>query len=171
MRMKKLFLLATLSLLISFSSQAQYDKGDFLLSVGVGAGYYYAGGFPLMLSGEYAVMDNLSIGGYLGYTTWNYSRWDYRYTFIDFGARGSYHFSELFGINNEKIDVYGGASLGFLASSYSGPNNVFGDDLYDGGFRVALHAGFRYLFAERVAAYGELGVGYTPLSIGVTFKF
>lgn len=158
-------------MLISFSSHAQFDKGDFLLSVGVGAGYYYAGGVPLMVSGEYSVMDNLSIGGYFGYTTWNYGRYDLRYTFIDFGARGSYHFSELFNISNEKIDVYGGASLGFLASSYSGPNSTFyDDDLYGGGLRLGIHAGFRYMFAPRVGAYGELGVGYVPLSIGLTFK-
>lgn len=169
--MKKLFLLATLSMLISFSSLAQYDKGDFLLSVGVGAGYYYAGGVPLMLSGEYAVTDNVTIGGYFGYTTWNWARYDYRYTFIDFGGRGSYHFSELFNIRDEKIDVYGGASLGFLVSSYSGPNNAFfDDDIYGGGVRLGLHAGFRYMFAEKVGGYAELGIGYVPLSLGLTFK-
>jgi hypothetical protein len=171
--MKKILLLATIALLFSVTSQAQQQKGNFLLGIGVGAGYYYAGGLPLMVSGEYCFTDNLSIGGYLGYTTWShdYARgYDYKYTFIDFGARGSYHFNEVFGITNKKLDVYGGGFLGFVSSSYSGTNNTLYRDSYDGGVRVGIHAGARYYFAPRVAGYGEVGVGYVPLSIGLTFK-
>jgi hypothetical protein len=169
--MKKLFLLATISLLFSFASFAQQQKGNFLLNVGIGAGYYYAGGTTLMVSGEYAFTDNLTIGGYIGHTTWTWSAADYRYRFIDFGARGSYHFNELFGITNDKVDVYGGGFLGFVTSSYSGTRNSFYRDSYDGGLRIGIHAGARYYFAPKVAAYGELGAGYVPISIGLTFKF
>lgn len=170
--MKKLFLLATISLLFSLASQAQQQKGNFLLNAGFGVGYYYAGGTTLMVSGEYAFTDNLTIGGYIGHTSWTWAAADYKYRFIDFGARGSYHFNELFGITNDKMDVYGGGFLGFVTSSYTGPNSTFYDsDLYDGGLRIGIHAGFRYYFAPKVAAYGELGAGYVPLSLGLTFKF
>lgn len=170
--MKKLFLLATVSLLFSFASNAQQQKGNFLLNAGFGVGYYYAGGTTLMVSGEYSVTDNLGIGGYVGHTSWNraYSVYDYKYRFIDFGARASYHFNEIFGITNDKMDVYGGGFLGFLVSSYDGPGSGY-VDAYDGGLRLGIHAGFRYYFAPRVAGYGELGAGYVPLSLGLTFKF
>lgn len=171
--MKKILLLVVFSTILSIQSQAQYDKGDFLLNAGIGLGYYYAGGVPLLVSGEWLVTDKISVGPYLGYTTWNYGYFtnDYRYTFIDIGGRGSYHFSELFGITNEKVDVYGGVFLGFVVSSFSGDNVPGYVDGYGGGFRTGLHAGARYYFSPKVAGYGELGYGIAPLSIGFTFKF
>ncbi len=155
------------------SAQARYDKGDLLLNAGIGLGYYYAGGVPLLVSGEWAVNDVITVGPYLGYTSYSYNwgfggRW--RYTFIDIGVRGSYHFSELFEIRNEKVDVYGGAFLGFLISSYSGDDFNGYNDPYSGGLRLGIHAGARYFFSEKVAGYGELGYGIAPLSLGLTFK-
>jgi hypothetical protein len=173
--MKKLLLLVAFSTILTIQSQAQYDKGDFLLNAGIGLGYYYTngGGVPLLLSGQWLVTDKISVGPYLGYTSWNYGSvfYDYRYTFIDIGGRGSYHFSELFGITNEKLDIYGGVFLGFVISSYSGDNVPGYVDSYGGGLRTGLHAGARYFFAPKVAGYGELGYGLAPLSIGLTFKF
>jgi len=154
------------------SGQGRYDKGDFLLNAGIGLGYYYAGGVPLLLSGEWAVNDVITVGPYLGYTSYNYrwaggNRW--RYTFLDIGVRGSYHFSELFEIRNEQVDVYGGLSLGYLISNYSGDNFGFSDP-YPDVVRFGIHAGARYFFSEKVAGYGELGFGVAPLALGLTFK-
>jgi hypothetical protein len=158
------------------SAQARYEKGDALLNAGIGLGYYFAGGVPLLLSAEFAVNDVISVGPYLGYTSYSYrygwsgNNYRYTYTFLDIGARASYHFSELFEIRNEKIDVYGGAFLGFLVSSYSGDEFSGYSDPYAGGVRFGIHAGARYFFSEKVAGYGELGYGIAPLSLGVTFK-
>lgn len=154
------------------SGQGRYDKGDVLVNAGIGLGYYYAGGVPLQVSVEFAVNDVISVGPYLGYTSYNYNwgggnRW--RYTFLDIGVRGSYHFSELFEIRNEQVDVYGGAFLGYLISSFSG--DTFGyDDPYGSTLRLGIHAGVRYFFNEKIAGYGELGYGMAPLSLGLTFK-
>jgi len=156
------------------SAQGRYDKGDVLLNAGIGLGYYYAGGVPLQVSAEWAVNDLISVGPYFGYTSYNHNvaffgeKW--RYTFIDIGVRGSYHFNEIFEINNEQVDVYGGAFLGFLISSFSGETFSGYDDPYSGGLRLGIHAGARYYFTEKVAGYGELGYGIAPLSLGVTFK-
>jgi hypothetical protein len=176
--MKKIVLLAILAMTISLSSRAQanYDKGNFILSAGFGFGYYYAGGTSFQINGEYFFTDKLSIGPYLGFTRYTYRyrnpfvNYNYDYTFVDFGARGSYHFSELFGITNENLDIYGGASLGFVVSNYDGPGDGF-DDPYGSTVRGGIHAGARYFFTPKFAAYGELGVGYAPLALGVTFKF
>lgn len=159
------------------SGQARYDKGDFLLNAGFGLGYYYAGGVPLLLSGEWAVNDVITVGPYLGYTSYNRrygffgNQYRFKYSFLDLGVKGSYHFSELFEIRDEKVDVYGGVFLGFLISNYS-VNNDFDayDDPYDGGVRLGIHIGARYFFSDKVAGYGELGYGIAPLALGVTFK-
>lgn len=160
------------------SGQSRYIKGDVLLNAGIGLGYYHAGGgVPVLLSAEFSVSDVVSVGPYLGYTSWSYNygffgnQYRYRYSFFDIGVRGSYHFSELFEIRDEKVDVYGGLFLGFLVSSYSGDD--FGGDYsdpYAGGLRLGIHAGARYYFSPSVAGYGELGYGIAPLSLGLTFK-
>lgn len=156
------------------SAQARYDKGDVLLNAGIGLGYYFAGGVPVLLSAEFAVNDVISVGPYLGYTSytynWGFGGYRWRYTFLDLGVRGSYHFSELFEIRNEKVDVYGGAFLGFVVSSYSGDEFSGYNDPYSGGLRLGIHAGARYFFSEKVAGYAELGYGIAPLSLGLTFK-
>jgi hypothetical protein len=177
MFMKKIFkFLCVVLLLFSstfVSGQGRYDKGDVLLNAGIGLGYYYAGGVPLQISAEFAVNDVISVGPYLGYTSYNYNwggsaKW--RYTFLDIGVRGSYHFSELFEIRNEQVDVYGGAFLGYLISSFSGDTFTGYNDPYGSTLRLGIHAGIRYFFNEKVAGYGELGYGMAPLSLGVTFK-
>lgn len=166
----KLLCVAVMVFSASFASgQARYDKGDVLLNAGIGLGYYYAGGVPLLLSGEFAVNDVISVGPYFGYTSYNWGYGSgYNLTFLDFGVRGSYHFSELFGINNEAVDVYGGAFLGYVVSTY--PKEIRSLDPYPGAFRLGIHAGIRYFFTEKVAGYAELGAGIAPLSLGASFK-
>ena len=159
------------------SAQGRYTKGDVLLNAGIGLGYYYAGGVPVLLSGEFTVNDVITVGPYLGYTSYNYnygwfgSGYRFRYTFFDIGVRGSYHFNELFEIRDEKFDVYGGLFLGYVISSYSGDDfNGAYSDPYGGALRLGIHAGARYFFSENIAGYGELGYGIAPLSLGLTFK-
>jgi hypothetical protein len=151
------------------SAQGRYDKGDVLINAGIGLGYYYAGGVPFLASAEFGVNDVITVGPYFGYTSYNWGFGSgYRLSFIDFGVRGSYHFSELFEIRNEKVDVYGGAFLGYVVSTY--PNELGNLDPYPGRFRLGIHAGIRYFFSEKVAGYGELGAGIAPLSLGLSFK-
>lgn len=154
------------------SGQGRYDKGDVLLNAGIGLGYYYAGGVPILVSGEFAVNDVISVGPYFGYTSYNYGYFasGYKFSFIDFGVRGSYHFNELFEIRNEKIDVYGGAFLGYVVSTYPREFKDYNIDPYPGRVRLGIHAGIRYFFAESIAGYAELGAGIAPLSLGLTFK-
>src|SRR5690349_10079441 len=95
-------LTAVLSLAsIASQAQAQFQKGDLLLNAGLGLGYYYAEGLSLNLNGEYSVTDELGIGPYFAFTQYDhrYAGYHYDYTFMDFGVRGSYHFSKLLKIN------------------------------------------------------------------------
>lgn len=158
------------------SAQAELDKGNLLLNGGIGFGYYYAGGVSINLNAEYSITPEIGVGGYFAYTHWE-NDWGYlgngydiSYNFIDIGVRGSYHFAKLFGVNNPNFDPYAGAFLGFVTSSnnYDGPYDY--DDDYDGGLRTGIHAGARYYFAPNFAGYGELGIGLSPLVLGVTLK-
>jgi hypothetical protein len=180
--MKKQTLIVALGAMLFLSlagfhaSAQQGEKGNLILNAGIGLGYYYAGGVSLNLNGEYYVTDQISVGGYFAYTRWDYdygfSQYDYSYNFIDIGARGSYHFAKLFKVNNKKFDPYAGAFLGFVSSSYSydGPGGASYNDPYDGGVRTGIFAGARYYFSNNFAGYGELGVGLSPIVLGVTFK-
>ncbi|SKC89365.1 outer membrane beta-barrel protein [Ohtaekwangia koreensis] len=179
------FLVVISFLLLSFSQfsvSAQVRKGDFLLSPNLGLGYYYAGSglaVTLGVNGEYAFTDEISGGGYIAYTRWTTdygyqgNNYDYSYNFIDFGARASYHFAKLLRVSNKKFDPYAGAFLGFVTSSYSHDGNgVVGyDDNYGSDLRPGIFAGARYFFQPNIGVFGEVSIGLTPISGGVTFKF
>jgi hypothetical protein len=188
--MKKIFNFIIYSSLFLYagnvSSQVKYDKGDILLNGGIGVGYYYGnGGLPIFVSGEYAITDAISVGPYLAYTSKSYSNgyfgysWKYRYTFIDFGARGAYHYGKHLNLRTDKLDLYGGVFLGYItaiyrvvdtpagfSSSYYNNNNAYASTV-----RAGVFAGARYYFTEQFAAMGEVGYGIAPLSLGVTFNF
>jgi Outer membrane protein beta-barrel domain len=166
---------ALLLLVISQSNVvAQSDgvvKGDFLLSPFLGFGYIYAGGVTIGVTGEYAFTDEISGGGYLSYTRWDYGYTgsDIAYNFIDFGARASYHFAKLLKVPNKSFDPYAGAQLGFVSSKYDYDTPGYSDP-YDGGVRAGLYAGARWFFNEKVGVYGEVGFALCPIMLGATFK-
>lgn len=152
-------------------SQVVYDKADKLVNVGLGFGNYFAGGVPITASFEYFVNDAISVGPYIGFTSYNYaySTYKYNYTFIDFGARGAYHFSKHIDMNTDKLDLYGALILGFTASSYSGGS--VGYNPYGSRVRAGATAGARWYFTDGFSVNGEVGYGLAPLLLGVTFKF
>jgi len=181
--MKKFgYTLAAVVLLVSFSQSKLFaqgvEKGDFLLSPGLGFGYLYAGGVTIGVTGEYAFTDEISGGGYVAFTHWNNdfrygtSSYSNNYNFIDFGVRASYHFAKLLQLPNMKFDPYAGAQVGFATSSYNydGPSGSF-NDAYDGSIRGGLYAGARYFVKDNIGFYGEVGFALCPIMIGATFKF
>lgn len=176
MKKEMRFLAVVTLLLISFSSYnasaQEIQKGDFILSPGLGFGYVYAGGVTISVNGEYAFTDEISGGGYLAYTRWDHS-WsgpDVNYSFIDFGVRASYHFAKLLRVTNKQFDPYAGAMLGAVISDNDYNGNGYYDE-YDGGVRGGLYAGARYYFQPNIGVYGEVGWALSPITIGVTFKF
>jgi hypothetical protein len=158
-------------------AQAQFQKGDRLLNIGIGVNSYYNGGIPLSAIYEVGITPQISVGGGIDYLSheyayaYNYSR---RFTALYIGARGSYHFNELLKINDERFDVYGGLSLGFRSFTWSGNayNNYYGlDSSYGSGLFLGIHIGGRYYFTNRIGAFLELGgLGSTNARVGVTLK-
>ncbi len=178
--MKKTMSVLLVFLIFATVSHAQaLTKGDDLVSAGFGLGSVYFGeGFSTSLpvnptiTYEKAVTDDITFGGTVSLARSKYSGTGFSYVenAVYIGARGAYHFNNLFQLNNDKLDVYGGVSLGYVVVSVSDNNEFSGTA--SGGVGYALFAGGRYYFAPKVAVYAE--VGYSSLSVlnvGVTFKF
>jgi hypothetical protein len=174
--MKKVIVILSFCALILSSrhafAQYEYDKGDVLINAGLGFGYFYASGVPVTASVEFAITDAISVGPYLGFTGYRYNflGYKYNYTFIDIGARGSYHFSKHIDMNTDKLDLYGAVLLGYTISSFSGDDAPGYSDNYPSIVKFGLAAGARWYFTDRFAVNGEVGYGIAPLMLGVTFK-
>jgi hypothetical protein len=178
--MKKLlslsFLLAVL-LITSFKGFSQaYKQGDKLLNatVGLNSGYGGLGGatIPLGISFEVGITEAISVGGFADYTSFKYSGYDYGWSFLYFGGRGSYHVNELLKITNDKLDVYGGLGLGYYTASYSGTANPLYTGAYGGSIFFTGFVGGRYYFTDKIGAVVELGGGgVSNFKVGATFKF
>lgn len=160
---------------VTASANAQDVKGKNYLNAGIGIGtfgFYGDGGLPITASLEHGFTDKISAGATVGYARTRFYT-DYHYTYYLAGVRGSYHFNELLNVADEKLDVYGGASLlyrGYKANY----KNFNGSDDYKasgGGVVIAIHAGARYMFAGNIGGYAELGYGISPLQVGVSVTF
>ncbi|MDJ1479438.1 hypothetical protein QNI16_03010 [Cytophagaceae bacterium YF14B1] len=186
--MKKTFVYLSTFLVVlicSFSAQAQYAKGDLLINPGISFGGYYSGyvgsytGIPgLSANIEYNVTDNIAVGGYLGFATRNYAKsYGYKWTSFGFGGRGVFHATEVLNdafngsMNSEKLDIYGGLSLGYETFSYSGDNSSYWSGYSTGGVVLGGILGCRYMFNPAIGVFGEVGRGaFGALTLGVSFK-
>ncbi|AFD07719.1 outer membrane beta-barrel protein [Solitalea canadensis] len=176
--MKRIFTLFALLLLLVLqhsNSNAQTFKSKYAVNAGIGVGTFgFAGngGLPFTASVERTFADNISAGVNLAYVQTKYD-FDIKYSYLVFGARGSYHFNELLKINNPQFDVYGGAGLLYrhYKIKYTGDLEDYGTATSGGDIDVALHAGVRYLFTDKIGVHAELGYGISPLQLGVAFVF
>lgn len=173
-KMKKLLtvglLVLGLTLYTSTNLSAQsFEEGDLVINAGIGLGSVYGWtgtgslGLPIGAGVEYGVADletgSIGVGGDFGFVSSSFV------TVYTFGARGSYYFNDLFELENEKVDLYGGLGLYYRAWSWSG--NTFSGF---GGITAAFHAGGRYYFADNIGGYAELGNNWGWLNVGIVFK-
>jgi hypothetical protein len=194
--MRKIFLLTGLSLFILMPNIRAQESGlesgyerphQQLIQGGFSFGYYgygYVGnrvGFSLPLTASYEMFvgENLSAGGFFGYSSYRYegvSDYRYRWTFLDFGARASYHYIPLLNeltdadIDQEKWDFYVSLMLIFERRSFNSSDQYY-QDYYDNEFSTHLGtvAGFRYKFSNSLAIYFEGGRGtFGYGTLGVT---
>jgi len=175
-----LCLLMTLFISAPNANAQLFDEGDMVISAGLGVGstlYSYGGystSMPLLFAaGDYCLREdlgpgNLGVGAIIGYTSykvdWVYD--DYRINTFIFGARGTYHFTDLV----DKLDLYGGITIGAKIGSdnYSGTNSSLLHTT--SGFMPELFAGGRYYFSNNIAVMGELAYGIYVLKAGISFK-
>lgn len=168
--MKKILMILSL-VAISEMALAQHSAGDKNLNVGIGLGSTFATGSstipPIGASFEVGIKDEISVGGYLGYSASENKAGGFtaKYSYTIIGARGSYHYDFL---GNEKIDTYGGLMLGYNVASakWDGPGQVASA----GGITYSFFVGGRYAFKDNLGAFAELGYGISYLQLGLNLK-
>lgn len=179
--MKRISFVITFLIIISFATgsvlaQSVYNKEDKIGQVGLGLGFggIYGGvSFPPLSFGfQYGIHEKVSVGGIIGYTSsteevFTNRNYEWKYSYIVFGARGEYHFLE----NVDKVDGYAGATLGYNIVSVSEPTGFGGRYSASGSYLLlGVHIGGRYYFNPQIAAFAELGYGLGYLTVGVAFK-
>jgi hypothetical protein len=153
--MKKLVLkLATIVFLfftVSFSTQAQFmDRGDVL---GSGGFYFPSGATLIRASVDFGVSPNVSVGGHF----FNVISGGDGQSYI--GGRLSYHLGEAFGVRDSRtLDPYVGAQVGKLLVTGAGV-----------GFSLPI--GLRFMFNDKVGAYGEYLINLNESSSGIPNMF
>lgn len=155
--MSQLFLALVLVMMLAptesiaqFNKPGQWVGAHFVLTDPVGFGASF----------EYALEENIGLGGQLRY--WSWSKDFFSATFTETvimpQAVGNYHFQP-----NEKVDPYVGARLGFAIYSYSYDVD---DELMDpinedeatesSGLFLTFAGGIRYFFTPQWSGRGEL---------------
>ena len=177
-KMKKntLFLFLIVMACNASAQEYGYSRGDKLLNIGVGVNSYYSGGIPLSASFETGITDQISVGVGVDYLSNKYnvgSDASYKFTALYFGARASYHVNELLNINNKKVDLYGGATVGYRNFTWKDNySNGSLSDSYGSGVFLGGFIGGKYYFTQRIGAFTELGAaGSTNGRLGVALKF
>jgi|WetSurSiteA1Bulk_404760.scaffolds.fasta_scaffold03988_2 hypothetical protein len=190
--MKKIIRILTICLLLAMLLPAApvraqlFDQGDIVVSAGLGLGsnYYsfgtgYSNIMPVIYaSGDYCLREdlgpgNLGVGAIMAFSsykeTWPSTDYYWKVTTFMFGARGTYHFTDLV----DKLDLYGGITMGAeLAFTKTSDSEL--DDYSSSagnGFLAEFFGGARYYFTDNFSVNGELGYGISWLKLGVSLKF
>ena len=179
-----LFTLISLCLVNSacLSQSTAFNKGNKLLDVGIGINSFYDEGMPIGASFEVGISDQISIGGSFDYLSTKYKSYDFyndveawaKFRALYIGIRGSYHFSELLNINNNKIDLYAGPALGYRSIKWNDPSTVLAElsGKYGSGLFLGGYIGGKYYFNKKIGVFLEAGeIGSTNARVGLAFKF
>jgi hypothetical protein len=163
-----------------------YEKGDAHFHIGVGLPNkifqedHKWRVIPIVLTCEKAVINNLTVGGSLGYSS---SRsiiyrflgdpYFHQHRYILGMVRTTYHLNIF---NQERFDTYAGIGAGVKIgwSEFVGKG-----DLADfktqpvparSGFIYSVFAGVHYTYNNYFRFFGELGIGSMPIALGIQIK-
>lgn len=175
--MKNAILIFALLLSTHVMLNAQHAQGDFNLNLGVGLLPTFGNGSavlpPVGASGEYGIQDDLSIGGYIAYSTYKenfQTLGKFRYSYIIIGPRASYHLGNVLKTPKE-VDPYVGAFLGYTIGStkWDGAGTIPATSSI-GGLGWSGHIGARFQVSDNLRLFGELGYGIAILQAGISLK-
>jgi opacity protein-like surface antigen len=177
--MKKKLLIA-LAVLFQFgyapAQDKPFEKGIKTFDISIGLGSPYWSGLQKSLpinprAGiEVGITDEISVGGSIAYSGAKYSyysldEYTYKYNAWFIALRGAYHFD----VENEKLDPYLGASIGYVVVSVKGEGNyAYG---VASGTGYGAFGGVRYYLKKNFGLNGELGyTSFSFLSLGISLK-
>ena len=149
-RITVLFAMVLVAGTVLAQGKAPLSKGEKQLNFGVG----FDGGVPVYVGIDYAVHDDITIGGNIGF---DLTGFDY----MNLTVRGDYHWNRLIGIP-DNWDFYAGVNFGGAI----GLSKYYGN-----GLHVDIHVGGRYYWDEKWGINLELGGGTGfASSLGVSMK-
>jgi len=155
-----------------FAGNANFEQGQIDVNAGLGLiPTFFLGGFravipPVSLSVDYAIDNEISVGGFVGIArSRNKTFSDVKYNYTLIGVRGAYHFNL-----TEGLDTYAGAMVGFNRVAADFDNSIFTDFSASNSFLWSIYGGARYPFADNLGVFGELGYGISYITVGVTAK-
>lgn len=181
MKTKILLTFIGLTLIAATRLNAQtFKNGDFDINAGIGLGYTYSlysgvSSWPaLVVSAEKGFKDLsdigvISIGGSIGFKHISYSAANWSWNDLYVGGRGALHLTN---IKVDKLDLYGGASLGLRFYTYPDvvyPYYTIEKKTHTSVF-FGIFGGGKYYLTDKIAVFGELGYDVAWLKLGVTFK-
>ncbi|MBS9766914.1 MAG: hypothetical protein KGV44_05175 [Flavobacteriaceae bacterium] len=161
--MKKLSLLVMILFsTVVFSQRIQ--KGGH--QVNAGLGFSSGWGLPVYAGYDYAVTNDITVGGQLSFATSTFGVNDVRGSWFGLGVNGNYHFNNVLQIPNN-FDAYAGVTLAYNNFSY---NNGYSGNASGMGF--AGQIGGRYFFNNKLAINVEFGGGNIASGgkVGITYK-
>jgi hypothetical protein len=167
--------------LLSLNANAQVEEGQIDMNLGIGLLTFGATGDvgvpPVSFSLDYALKDNITVGGFLGYYSSSQEfpsfggTYVFNYSYTIVAARGTYHYPLV-----DNLDTYGSVLLGYTVGSSSieepaGANPAFTPAAASvGGVAYGFSVGARYHFTDNIGAFAEVGYGISLLNIGLTYK-
>jgi|GEM_PF-5770910 len=172
--MKKLVLKSALALsmaFFAFSAQAQLNKGDKQVNLGVGLF-----GLGFNATAQYGIMDDLGVGLYVGYERNTFGLGlvglgNYSTNTIMAGPIGTYHFNRVLNMKSDKFDLYASAGALLHSVSYSKEWRALNNNNTNIDFGVLARVGGKYNFSEKMSIFGDIGYGGSWLQGGISFKF
>ncbi|MDH5718630.1 MAG: hypothetical protein OEZ22_13475 [Spirochaetia bacterium] len=162
---KNILIITILMTAISFQTAAaglktkspeKFNKGDFFIGANAGLGF----GAVFTGNAEYAVHENIGIGGIFGYSSFDLL-WD-KYKLMLVGVTGEYHI----GIDNKDVDLSLGIMVGyfkFIEPKILGANSI-------STFARGVYVSGRYYIADNVALKGKLGYSLSFIEVGIDFR-
>lgn len=152
-----------------------FDKSTSIVSFGLGVPSIYTGRYysqsPIFY-GKFEhgfLRDEVGLGGYLaaGWGSFDNDVVDVNYSSFSFAVLGYYHFNKLIPI--ERMDVYGGAGLGFSRHAWKNDNSFNNDD---NSVLFVVKVGIRYYVVNNFAVYAESGWDdMSSVNFGGSFRF
>ncbi len=162
---------------VASAQTKEFNKGGFYLTPQFGLASW-GGSLPFGVNGEYALNENIGVGGTVMVQMWSETYWSE--SLIGLSAEANYHLTDFVAKSNlKKVDLYVGAGLGY--SIYSWKWKIgYGDWLTgstgSSGLILEPIVGGRYYFSPKIGIcvrlVGSIVGSYTGFggTIGVTFS-
>jgi hypothetical protein len=154
---------------LASATSKEFSMGHFYLTPQIGFGSW-GGSIPFGVNAEYAVSENVGLGGSVMYQGWTEELGSV--SLISFAFQANYHFIKL---DASKFDLYAGAELGYGLYSVTYDSGFSSGISGSSGLVLAPVLGGRYFLSPTIALSLRLtgslvlrpGFGAT---VGVSFK-